>query len=229
MNRLKKLLILLLLSTSVFFIYNLTKNTKYVITNIGDQLSLGINSYGIKTPSYVDYYKDYLLDTKNEVIINNTYSNKKQSISNILTLIKTTPNMKRYLYDSNLVIITLGYNDIIYNILTEENITENKYNSIMKNIIQEYEELIKEIKKYYHEQIIVVGYYDYNKENIYINKGIKELNNYLQNNKEITYINTKKLLKNKSKYFDNPSSYYPNQEAYYLISKKIIEKTLEKS
>ena len=229
MNRLKKLLILLILSTSVFFIYNHTKNTKYVITNIGDQLSLGINSYGIKTPSYVDYYKDYLLDTKNEVIINNTYSNKKQSISNILTLIKTTPNMKRYLYDSNLVIITLGYNDIIYNILTEENITENKYNSIMKNIIQEYEELIKEIKKYYHEQIIVVGYYDYNKENIYINKGIKELNNYLQNNKEITYINTKKLLKNKSKYFDNPSSYYPNQEAYYLISKKIIEKTLEKS
>lgn len=229
MNRLKKLLILLLLSTSVFFIYNYTKNTKYVITNIGDQLSLGINSYGIKTPSYVDYYKDYLLDTKNEVIINNTYSNKKQSISNILTLIKTTPNMKRYLYDSNLVIITLGYNDIIYNILTEENITENKYNSIMKNIIQEYEELITEIKKYYHEQIIVVGYYDYNKENIYINKGIKELNNYLQNNKEITYINTKKLLKNRSKYFDNPSSYYPNQEAYTLISKKIIEKTLEKS
>ena len=229
MNRLKKLLILLILSTSVFFIYNHTKNTKYVITNIGDQLSLGINSYGIKTPSYVDYYKDYLLDTKNEVIINNTYSNKKQSISNILTLIKTTPNMKRYLYDSNLVIITLGYNDIIYNILTEENITENKYNSIMKNIIQEYEELIKEIKKYYHEQIIVVGYYDYNKENIYINKGIKELNNYLQNNKEITYINTKKQLKNRSKYFDNPSSYYPNQEAYYLISKKIIEKTLEKS
>jgi lysophospholipase L1-like esterase len=229
MNRLKKLLILLLLSTSVFFIYNHTKNTKYVITNIGDQLSLGINSYGIKTPSYVDYYKDYLLDTKNEVIINNTYSNKKQSISNILTLIKTTPNMKRYLYDSNLVIITLGYNDIIYNILTEENITENKYNSIMKNIIQEYEELIKEIKKYYHEQIIVVGYYDYNKDNIYINKGIKELNNYLENNKEITYINTKKLLKNRSKYFDNPSSYYPNQEAYYLISKKIIEKTLEKS
>lgn len=229
MNRLKKLLILLLLSTSVFFIYNHTKNTKYVITNIGDQLSLGINSYGIKTPSYVDYYKDYLLDTKNEVIINNTYSNKKQSISNILTLVKTTPNIKRCLYDTNLVIITLGYNDIIYNILTEENITENKYNSIMKNIIQEYEELIKEIKKYYHEQIIVVGYYDYNKDNIYINKGIKELNNYLENNKEITYINTKKLLKNRSKYFDNPSSYYPNQEAYYLISKKIIEKTLEKS
>ena len=229
MNRLKKILILLLLSTSVLFIYNHTKNTKYVITNIGDTLSLGINSYGIKTKSYVDYYKDYLETTKNEVIVNNHYSNKKQSISNTLNLIKTNPNIKRCLYDSNILIITLGYNDILYNILVEENITDSRYKSIMNSIIQEYDELIKEIKKYYHEQILVIGYYEYNKDNFYIQEGIKELNEYLKNNKEITYIDTYNLLKNKTKYFDNPSSYYPNQEAYLLISNKISEKTLEKS
>ena len=40
--------------------------------------------------------------------------------------------------------------------------------------------------------------------------------------KEITYIDTYKLLSNKEKYFSNPNSYYPNKLGYQKIFQEII-------
>ena len=48
MNKLIKLITLIILSLSVYLIYNKTNNSYYKITNIGDKLSTGITSYGIK-------------------------------------------------------------------------------------------------------------------------------------------------------------------------------------
>ena len=227
MNRKIKLLILLLLSMSVYFIYQSTKNNTYTITNIGDSLSLGINSYGIKEYSYVDYYKEYLSNIKNNIIVNNI-KDKELSISNLLLTIKNKQSIKKDLYDTDILILTIGYNDLIYDISIEDNINELKLNNIIKKININYNELIKEIRKYYKEKIIVIGYPTSNKDNIYINKGIIRLNNILKNNKEIIYIDTYNLLSNRRKYFSNPNSNYPNKYAYMTISNKIIEKTLEK-
>ena len=60
MNKKIKLLSIIIISCSVFLIYKNT-NKKILILNIGDHISLGINSFGIKEYSPVDYYKDYLI------------------------------------------------------------------------------------------------------------------------------------------------------------------------
>ena len=222
MNRIRKIGILLVLSLSVYFIYQKTCNSFYTITTIGDKTSLGINSYGIKDYGYIDYYKDELEKTKDKVEINNTYSNKNQSIHDVLLLIKNTPDIKRTLYDTNILVLTLGYNDLLYSYATEDNSS-----NLEQTIEDSYNELIKEIRKYYKEDIVVVGYY-VEKDNIFINQEIRKLNKILENNKEVIFIDSYNLLKNREKYFQNKKSIYPNREGYYVIAQKIIQKILEK-
>lgn len=228
MNRSTKLLILILLSMSVLIIYNETSNKKYNILNIGDSLSLGTNSYGIKDYSYIDYYKDYLKRNKYNVIVNNNYSNKELSIKELLKEIKTSPYIKRDLTEAHSLILQIGYNDLLYKLSIDDNINTNKLNRIIQEINNDYNDLIKEITKYYKRQIIVVGLYKSNKDDYYINLGIKKLNNILSSNKKISYIDTYLLLNNMKEFFNNPNSHYPNKEAYQLIANEIIEKTLEK-
>ena len=67
MKKLLKLLLLLLLNISVYFIYNSTKNSVYTITSLGDGVSVGINSYAIDDYSYADYYRDFKLKEKEKV------------------------------------------------------------------------------------------------------------------------------------------------------------------
>ena len=228
MNRPTKLLILILLSMSVLIIYNETNNRNYNILNIGDSISLGTNSYGIKDYSYIDYYKDYLENNKYKVIVNNNYSNKELSIKELLQEIKTSPSIKKDLIEAHILILEIGYNDLLYKVSIEENITKNKLNVIIREIEDNYNNLIKEINKYYKKQIIVIGFHKSNIDNYYLNLGIKKLNKVLQSNKKVSYIDTYLLLNNNKVYMNNPNSYYPNKEAYQLIANEIIEKTLEK-
>ncbi len=227
MKRLIKLFILCLISTSVYFIYKDNNDTNYTITNIGDKLSQGINSYGIRDYSYIDYYKEQLKNMKKKININHTYSNSDQTISLTLKDLKDNPNLKRILYDTDKLFLTLGYNDLLYSLATTENINQDKLDRVMNKIQKDYKDLIREIKKYYHEEIIVIGYYPYYEEDYYKQEGIKKLNNILKN-EDVTFIDTYDSLKNRKKYFNNPKSYFPNHEGYKEISKKIILKTLEK-
>ena len=108
-------------------------------------------------------------------------------------------------------------------------IMHNDWDQLFDQEIQkDYLNLLKEIRKYYKNKIVVIGYFASNKTDYYINTGIKELNKTLQSAKNITYIDTYDLLKPKRKYFSNKNSYYPNLQGYLRISKKIIIKTLEK-
>ena len=215
MHRKLKLLFLLILSSSVYFIFQNNNREVTNIVNIGDGLSQGINSYGFKEYSYIDYYKDS--QNNNSININNDYSNKKLSFHEFNILLKTSPSLKRTLREADQVFITLGYNDLIYNLALEEN-----NNEIIVGIQREYTKCLQEIKKYYKKKPIVIGYYNsYNNEelNIYINK----LNKVLQT-EDIIYINTSKII-DSPKYFSNPHSYYLNREGYQAISKEIMKKT----
>ena len=228
MNRLTKFIILIVLSMSVYFIYqdNYNKTTK--ILNLGDSLSLGINSYGIKECSYVDLYKEYLKKENKKITINSNYSNKELSIKELLEKIKTNPKLKRDLSEAHILFLTVGYNDLLYQLSIEENLNQNKIDKITKEISNNYKTLLEEIRKYYKNNIIVIGYFPSNKEDYYLNYGIRKLNNLLETTKKIEYIDTYQLASNRKKYFSNPNSYYPNLEGYQAITKKIIEKTLEK-
>ena len=228
MNRLIKLIILIILSLSVYFIYQATEECNKKILNIGDGLSLGINSFGIKEYGYIDYYKDKIKDNKT-ITVNSTYAKKYLSISNLLEIIKTNPNIKKELTESHQLILHIGYNDLLYKLSLEEVKTNNGLNRIIKGIEKDYKKLIKEIRKYYKEEIIIIGYYKSQKEDYYLNQGIRKLNSILKDEENITYIDTYNLLEKRDKYFSNPNSYYPNRLGYQLIANKIIAKALEKS
>ena len=228
MKKLLKLLLLIVVCSSVFYIYQNTKNSKYNIVNIGDELSISINSYGIKDYSPVSYYKNELLKTHKKVNKNNKYSEYENSILIMLEKIKNDNYLKKILSSSNQVIITLGYNDLIYKLNVSDELNSSKFYKIIKEIEQNYNNLIKEIRKYTQKEIIVILYPDTYKEDYYLKKGIVYLNQLLKNNKEITYIDTYDLLNDRKKYFSNPYSYYPNRYGYIEISREIIRKTLEK-
>lgn len=224
MSRPIKLLILIILSLSVYFIYQNTKETNIKILSLGDGLSLGINSYTMKDYSYINYYKDYLLSENKKVTVIDDYSKKDLTIHELRELIKNNNTLKRDLRESDMLFLTVGYNDLLYKMSLEEEISISKINSIINDISIEYNELIEEIKKYYPKDIIIVGYCKTNKENYYHNIGIRKLNKVLNNN---IFINTYSILNNREKYFSNPNSYYPNRLGYKKIYEE-IKKTLDK-
>ena len=221
MSKKIKLLILIIMSMSVYFIYNNTKDKTINIISLGDSHAEGITSYGIKDYSYDDYLKLFLKDHKINTNLEK-YSSKDMSIDKMLFIIKNTNKIKKDLRDSHILIINLGYNDLLYKLISREKLDNSIY-----EINRDYNNLIKEIRKYYHNQIIVIGYSTNNIDDYYQVKGITMLNNVLKSNEEITYIDTSSLLKDDKRYFSNPNSNYPSNLAYMEISKKIIKK-LEK-
>ena len=195
--------------------------------SIGDSFSLGITSYGVTEDSYLDDMKDQLSKTKTKIELNTTYNQKDQNIKNSMMLLKQTPNIKKSLYDADLLILSIGYNDVLYALTLEENPSQIKIQKIMAQIESNYNELINEIRKYYHESIIVIGYIEDDRYDSYKQNCIKQLNQILKSNQEVIYINTNELLKKRKKYYSNPQSNYPNSLGYKRIANKIIQKTLE--
>ena len=228
MKRVIKLSILILISLSVYFIYQETNHKNIKILVLGDSLSLGINSYGIKEYGYVDYYKDYLIKKNEKISINKDYSKKELTIEELKEKIKTTPSLKKELSESHQLILNVGYNDLLYKLSLEQNNKNLNLNKNIKEIESSYQELIKEIDKYYNNSIILIGYPPSNQDDYYKNIGIKKINKILKNTPKSSYIDTYQLLNHKDLFFSNPHSYYPNRYGYQAIAKKIIEKTLEK-
>ncbi len=220
-----KLVILIIISLSVYFIYQNTKNTNIKILNLGDKLSQGFNSSGVKGYGFINYYQEYLYASTRKVDVNNEYSKKYLTINELLLQIKEKPRLKRELAESDIIFLTIGYNDLVYKINLEETTNRKNINILFTQTIKEYNKLIKEIRKYYKEEIICVGYYKPNNKDYNLDLGIKRLNFFLETQKEITYINTYKLLADKKKYFSNPNSYYPNELGYKKIFQEIIKQT----
>lgn len=225
MNKKIKLLSIIVLSCSVFFIYK-NVDKKILILNIGDSISLGINSFGIKEYSPVDYYKDYLISQQKKVFLNNYYSKKDMTIEKLREKIKNTSKIKKSLIESHILFLSLGYNDIVYETNIEEEINEKKNKKIIKKIKNNYKNLLKEIRKYYKNKIVIIGIHESKIDNYYIKKSIREINKYLENNKDIIFINTNNILNSNNDYYSNPKNSYPNYLGYRKIAENII-KSLE--
>ena len=227
MKKIIKLILLTIISMSVYFIYKDNCNSNIRILNIGDGIAKGINSYGIDDYSYAEYYKDLIKKVGTNIEINEKYTSEEYSIKMMLEKIKSNSAIKRDLIDSHLIMICLGYNDLVYKVSIERNMNNQKLNRIISDIEKDYNDMIKEIRKYYKNKIIIIGYYNPNINSYYIENGVKKLNRILKNNNEIEYIDIYDEIKGE-KYFPIPGNYYPNNEAYRLIANKIITKTLEK-
>lgn len=222
------LLVLILLST--FLIYNKTNSNNITYLSLGDSYALGINSYGIEDYGYSDYLKDKFKDKNKLKFYTKHFSSKDMSIkvlqSNITNNIKSDKSehkigLKEELQNTDILTLNIGLNDLKYSILLENEMSYNKLDLIIHKITEDFDELIKEIRKYYKKDIYVIGYPINYLESYYLSLGIRKLNESFQKNKNITFISTSYLEQNKNKFFSNPKSNYYNREAQKDISIKI--------
>ena len=219
----KKIILLLLIIIPVLLISNIkNKNTCY--TSIGDGYSKGIDSYG-QINGYSKLLKKHL---SNKKTLNNytNLSNKDMSINTLYTnILLNKNNIKGILSETEVLTLSIGLNDLKYK-LSINNINDYKLNKIINEINIDINKLLKEISKYYKGTIYVIGYYYKDYDDIYLVKGIKELNN-LYKNKKVVFIYSKKLQNNNKYYLNNPNNNYPNIEGYKLRELKLLKK-LEK-
>lgn len=232
-----KLLIFIIVCLLVFIIYNKTNNNYINYTSIGDGFSLGKDSYGQIDYGYSDYVKDYL---KNNHKLNRyikSFSKEEMSIEKLYEYIlineKVTLNDKQYniretLRESRILTISIGLNDLLYQLSITNNITDRKLDQIISKIELSLDKLLIEIKKYYHYDIYIIGYYDIDPSNELLSKAIKRLNKIYQNKEKVIYISTYELFQKDNDYLSNPSNIYPNRSGYQAISQEIILKISKK-
>lgn len=236
----KKLIMLILTIISIFFIYKINNKNNINYTTIGDGFSVGIDSYGVIDYGYSDYIKDYLEKNNKlnryiksfsyqtisiETLYEQILSNKK------LKLGEEEINIRKTLRETNILTLSIGLNDLLYQFNITKEQTPNSINSALKEIEKNFNNLIDEIKKYYPKEIYVMGYYNVILENEQLNKAIKRLNKIYEKNENVIYVPTYKLFKNNPSFCSNPNSIYPNRIGYQAIANEFIvkiSKNLEK-
>ena len=88
----------------------------------------------------MNYYKDYLISKNIEVNVIDNYSDEDLTIHELLDLVRNNNYLKRDLMESHLLFITIGYNDLLYKLSLEEDISIPKLNRIIDEINSEYKE-----------------------------------------------------------------------------------------
>lgn len=222
----KKIIFYFVIIFSIFIIYTLTNNKKETYIAIGDGLALGYNIYEEEDYGYNDYYIDYLKNKK-ELKNYEKYSNENYNIRDILNLLNTDFSIRKKLRESTVVTISLGMNDIYYNLM---NLNEEKLLNKVDNLVLEYDHLLKEIKKYAKKDIVVIGVYNpVSKEKTEYQK-VEKVLKYMNNNiekiaikNETKYVNIYNLFKYKEVSFSN-NNYYPDKKGYYIIFENILKK-----
>lgn len=232
-----KLLTLVLMSSTVFFIYNKTNYNNITYTSIGDGLAVGIDSYNRKTYSYGYYVKEYLKDKNKLKEYSDNFTSKDMSIEKLSNALlknqKVNSNNKKatikdILHETDILTLNIGFNDLIFKLDITGTKSEEDLDVIINEIKISFDSLIKEIRKVYSREIYVIGYYDMAPDNALTKSAIKKLNNIYKNNDEVIYISTYIISENKNVFLSNPSNYYPNYKGYQVISSKIIDKIAKK-
>ncbi len=231
-----KLIITIIVILLIFLIFKLNNKNNQNYISLGDGYALGKNSYGQIDYGYSDYYKDYLStnDYLNRYI--KSFSTETMTINSLLDSISINKkivlhdqeyNLKQTLRESTILTLSIGLNDLIYQMSLSEELTDSTIDKIISNIEKDYKKLIREIKKHYQYDICVVGYYSVN-ANTYLNKGIRKLNNIYRNDKDVIYIDTYSLFESNKSYRSRSQSIYPNNKGYEAISRQIVLKTSKK-
>lgn len=228
-----KLFIFICVLLSIFFIYKLNNKNNFNYTALGDSFALGKNSYGGVEYGYSDYIKDYLYEKKKLNRYIKSFATDTMSIeklqeeiseNEVITLNKEQINLKHTLRESKIITLSIGLNDLLYQISITDNMTEEKLDRIISEIEKSFTQLIKQMRKYYPYQIYVIGYYHFYLSNDILNQGITKLNQLYQKQEEVIYIPIDSLFKNHPEYLSNPNDIHPNHLGYEAISKKIISK-----
>ena len=209
----KKIILLLFLFLSCYLIYNLTEDKSLSCLVIGDKIA--DNPY-LKNNTIINKY-------------NNNYINQDYRITDLINIIKYNEEIEinnkkisihRLLKNNDILIISIGMNDIYYKI--NDN-TKNIYTYI-NDMVNNMEILLNEIIIYTYKKVIILGYYNItNKHNdlfTYLNYKIKRITNKYH----YEYLELNDILKNNPSYLQNSNNFNLNNKGYNEISKIIVEK-----
>ena len=206
-----------------YFIYFFNREEKIYLVSLGDGISSGETSYNIDGISYNDYLKEYFYSKKILKEYNSSFSKKNYRLDNLIEDVesnikdkKSNLYIKQVLHKANIITICIGEDE-----LTKLEITNDLNEEKIKEYLNNYDKLIKDLKEVTEAKIIVVGLY----ENINLNKSNviiinSELSNIAVHN-DITFINIADLMMNKD-YFFNNKSYYFNYKGHETIAEIII-------
>ena len=219
-----KVILILILFLSCYFIYNMTTSNQIDYLTIGDTLSKGTNEYGIVSYGYNEHIRDYLKQNNKLGNYNITYTDNDYRIIDIIKVLeynekKDNYSLNRLIKQADIITISLGMNEIYYKI--EKN-NQNIYTYI-DNMIENYNKILTYINKFHHDKVFVLGYYNVLGESNdifnYANYKLKEI---CEKNHFI-YIDLSNIFTNNPNYFKNNGNFIPNNKGYEKISQIIVE------
>ena len=241
----KKILLFSTIILIIFIIYLCNIDNKVYYLAVGDSLATG-QALNKNTKGYPDIIKNYLqkkqiLETyidefaqngyRTTDLINDIENNKKQKIKN------KEISLEHALIKADLVTISIGANDILNKINIEEPLDYNEIYNYIDDLTIDLDKLLKLIRQYCKEDIILVGYYNpypyldnknTNKIFDYLNKKYKKISNKYN----ISYIEISDIFKENPNFLPNANDIHPSKEGYEAIAQEIIKtinKTLLKS
>lgn len=226
----KKIISILILFLSCYFIYNLTIDNELYYLSIGDGIAKGITNEGnVSVYNYADSIKDYLTSKNKLKGFNNSFVDKDYRITDLLRIIKYKEeivvnndhiSINELLKKADIVTISLGMNELYYKILVDNN---NIY-SYIDGMLNDMKLLLKEVDRYNHKKVIVLGYYNTTNNNKdifnYVNYKLKNI----VNKRGFEFIDLDKIINNNANYFTNNTNFYLNNGGYQKISQIIVEK-----
>jgi len=222
LRRKYKLMLIILLSgiiTYLIYIFNIEK--KINVLAMGDGIASGMTAYHIEGISFNDYLKDYL-DANNKLRKFIDISRENYQINDLINNIEknTKESNDKYInqliHQANIITIAIGEDE-----LTKSKMTNDLNEENIKKFLNNFEKLLKLIKKNSDAKIVVVGLY----ENHYLDKKDviilnSEIANIVDHYNEI-FINVADLLLNKELYLNN-NSYYFSYRGHENIAQIIL-------
>ena len=226
----QKLIVFVITCLSIYFIYNYSgEQNKITYITLGDGYAEGLNSYQQTSYGYSDYLKDYYEERDELKFYYDGYTNKEMTLKDLKKDIELNTrekdghtSIKEALRESNLLTMSVGLNDIRHKLSECDQITKNDEKRIEKEITNQVEETIKEIRKYYKYDIYIIEYPNLYPQNSVERRLLTKLNNKyksLSKEKHTVFVENSEIEKNKEKYVENSKTIYLNSFGY----KKIFE------
>lgn len=223
----KKIIFILILFLSCYIIYNLTVDSKYYYLSIGDYLSYGVNSYGLKENGYSFYVKNYLEREDELKYFNDSFTDNNYRIIDLINMVKYNEekvingkklNINQLLKKADIITLSAGMNDLYYKL----NVNDDNIYNYMNGLISDMDELLNYIDRFNHNKVFVLGYYNVGVEQEYINYINVKLK-YIVEKRNFIYIDLSNIFDNNPIYFNKKGVFVPNNEGYLKISKIIVD------
>lgn len=230
----KKIFITGIVILLIFVIYLTTIDNKVYYLTLGDELSVSTD----EVVSFSDKVVRYLNDKEKLEIFVNDFSKDNYYINDVINDIKENKkvnhenkniSIKNALIKADLLTLSIGMNDITSKInIKSVNLSNNYsflYNDIDK-IIVNLDEMLKLVRQYCKEDIILLGlYYPFNIQNqelvnifLYGNNKFKEV----ATKYNVNYIDIYNIFLEDDKYLSKNNTLYPSQAGYNTIAEQIV-------